>query len=117
MAISGAAKYIRTTPGLWEVVRGDSDETEVRISFNGVPYTFVTGDKLAVTIKPSLDAETETLYKEYTASSVTLVPSDTSAMETGEYVYDLKLMLASGLRRTVISQGKFILKKEVTSNG
>lgn len=116
MGISGAQKYIQTTPGLWEVVRGDSDVTEVRISVNGSPYTFVQGDKLAVTVKTTVDAAETALCKEYTSCSVTLSPSDTSAMPVGEYVYDLELQLSDGTRKTLISQGRFVLRREVTAN-
>jgi hypothetical protein len=116
MGISSINNYIQVMAGEWRLVAGDSDANTVAISFDGTPYTFVTGDKLILTVKASANAETAVLTKEFTDEHVNLVPSDTASITPGDYIYDLKLERDDGIHKTLFSQCKFILAKGLTAD-
>jgi len=116
MGISGVTNYIQVKAGEWRLVAGDSDANTFAISFDDVPYTFVTGDKLILTVKASADDETAVLTKEFTDEHVNLVPSDTASITPGNYIYDLKLERADGVHKTLFSQCKFLLVRRLTAD-
>ena len=70
--------------------KGDTGSFTLNITKNGAPYSFVAGDVVSFLVKKTLNQPVYTLQKEVTtfdngAAVVTLLPGDTTPLDTGPY--------------------------------
>lgn len=86
-----------------KIVQGDDARINFSLKYaSGTPYTFREGDKVIFTVRPRVKDE-PVIVKEVVIdtpaaiATVTLVPSDTTTLKVGTYVYDAKLSNANGI--------------------
>lgn len=99
------------------LTRGDTARISVPITndLTGTSYDMSPSDKLTITIKKrETDAQAVMTKTVIGTNSFHIVPSDTSNLAFGPYVYDVQLETESGDIYTVIVPTMFELLREVT---
>ena len=88
--------------------RGDSESIVVSLShLDGTPMPLVAGDTIYFTVKESINTSVKVLQKVITTfnsgvATIYLIPSDTKALNYGEYVYDVQYSRSDGIVKTII---------------
>ena len=103
--------------GSIELTRGDTARLSVSIQndLTGEDYIVSATDTLRFTIKRTVNDPTPYVKKEVKGSTqFVIIPSDTSDLPYGKYVYDVELTTAGGDVYTVIVPTPFKILKEVT---
>ena len=102
-----------------EMFRGDSETLTVlaRDKTTKAPIALVTGDTVILTIRRHEDAEIS-FQKVVTTfvdgkALIRILPTDTSGLTRGRYVYDIEFTFASGEVKTPV-KGVFQLEGDVT---
>lgn len=95
------------------MTRGDSESISVTIS----GYDIQPGDFLEMTIRRRIGSPV-VFYRKITEFSgntalINILPEDTNALQTGDYVYDLQLTFG-GAVKTIVKPSTFTLEDEVT---
>ena len=109
----------------YEVVKGDQETYTITIKVDGVAQD-LNGYKFYFTVKSSIDDAdvdaiiqvTETISTSVTSATITLESADTSvavSSSTVNYIYDIRMIDASGDPRVLVS-GKFKVKDPVTKS-
>lgn len=102
------------------LVRGDSDTITVAMSdTDGVAIPFETGDTLYFTVKIDTSTTAKVFQKTITSftdgvATISIVPSDTSSLSYGTYVYDIQWTQDDGTKTTIVPASQFIVADEVT---
>ena len=101
------------------MVIGNTESFNVGAEIDGVDTPLVTGDTVYFTVKKSTTATTKILQKTITSFTdglavVSLSASDTSSLQAGKYVYDIKVNFASGDEKTIVLPSEFELTERVT---
>lgn len=109
-------RFIGTT---MEMFRGDSETLTVlaRDKATKAPIALVTGDTVKLTVRRNEDDEIS--FQEVVTTFVDgkalipILPTDTSGLARGRYVYDIEVTFASGEVKTPV-KGVFKLEGDVT---
>lgn len=100
-----------------KLTRGDTAYISVPITndLTGNAYNLAETDKLTLTVKKRA-TDTEALFKKTAIGSndFHILPSDTSDLAFGKYLYDVQLETPNGDVYTVIVPSDFEVLKEVT---
>ena len=99
------------------LTRGDTARfvVSVKNEVTQQSYDIQSTDTLTMTIKDSIRDGEACVQKTNTGSNVFhILPSDTSGLNFGKYVYDVQLTTASGDVYTVVEPATFELMEEVT---
>lgn len=99
------------------LTRGDTARfvVSVKNEVTQQSYDIQSTDTLTMTIKDSIRDGEACVQKTSTGSNVFhILPSDTSGLNFGKYVYDVQLTTASGDVYTVVEPATFELMEEVT---
>jgi hypothetical protein len=97
------------------MTRGDSAVFHLEIlDSNGSLYEAPDGTSLLFTVKSDTETTAIILQKSVIDGSITINPSDTSALDYGDYVYDVQMVLPDGYTSTIIPPSLFRLMQEVT---
>lgn len=102
------------------MTRGDSESISISCQDElGVKIDLVTGDKIYLTIKKSINTTEKILQKIVTEfqngiAFISILPVDTSLLKYGEYVYDIQLTRGDNTVTTIIEPSTFTLNGEVT---
>lgn len=104
------------------IVRGDTkiiSITSLKYS-NGDIYTLNSTDKIYMDIKKSPSSKS-LIHKEITSSDYqddalifALTPSETKALESGVYVYDMRLVMDSNNIFTIKKESKILVVDSIT---
>ena len=79
------------------------------------PYDILPTDTLTMTIKDSIRDGEPCVQKTITGSNTFhILPSDTSSLNFGKYIYDIQLTTSGGDVYTVVEPSTFELMEEVT---
>ena len=105
------------------IVRGDTKEISiVSIQYkNGDLYTLKSTDKILMDVKKTANSPNVLIHKELTAEDyvdgeliIKLLPSETSKLEKGTYVYDIRLVMDADNVFTIKRESKIIVVDNVT---
>lgn len=99
-----------------QLTRGDSLKLVVTpINSDGSDYEPEQGDTIRFAMKKSYNDQEPLIEKDIPIDTflLSLGPSDTKSLKFGEYVYDVQLTHANGDVDTYISEGTFVITKEV----
>lgn len=99
------------------LTRGDTAKFVVSVKNETTkqPYDVLSSDTLTMTIKDSIRDGEACVQKTITGSnSFHILPSDTSDMNFGKYIYDIQLTTSDGDVYTVVEPATFELMEEVT---
>lgn len=98
------------------LTRGDTAYLEVAITLkDGSLYEMGPADTLKFSVKKNVDDEEYAFQKVSEGSNLfTILPLDTSKLDTGKYWYDVELDTSIGEIFTVIEKTGFYLREEVT---
>lgn len=102
------------------LTRGDSDSIEIVMQDeDGAQINFTTGDTVYFTVKTDDSTATKILQKVITSFTdgkavINIVPSDTSSLQYGAYLYDIQWNRADGTVTTIITPSLFVVGPEVT---
>lgn len=84
------------------------------VQFND-KYKYKEGDTLTLTIRATVDSESELLSKTIAANSkFTFEPSDTANITAGRYLYDVRLDTVYDEKFTVVPPSTFTLREGIT---
>lgn len=110
-----------------EIYRGASKTFELEVLDAANSAVDLTGGRVVLTVKcdekndPLIQkdsavgpAQVELTHPKEGKAEIKFVPSDTQAMTTGEYLFDVWVVLASGVRSPVIMPSPFFVKAGVT---
>ena len=98
------------------LTRGDSAELVVSLIDNlGIPYEMASDDCLTFSMAKEVGGEVLLRKNVIGTNKFAFVPSDTSNLPFGKYVYDIQLTTNSGEVYTVISPNNFVVGEEVTA--
>ena len=103
--------------GTIKLTRGDTARIGVSIEndISGEKYEVQPEDVLVLTVKKSISDADYSFQKKVTGSNqFHILPSDTSSLEFGRYVYDVQITTKNSDVYTVIGPCSFELLKEVT---
>lgn len=76
------------------ISKGDDAAIEVSLMLDGEPYTLQSGDKVIFTVGTAISKELTNNGKTFV--TLTIAANDTKNMESGFYLYDLKMKYANG---------------------
>ena len=96
------------------LTRGDDAQLVINITDSaGAVRNMFTDDLLTMTVRDKING---TLLFSITTNTntLTILPTHTSNIEFGSYIYDVQLRTFDGKTYTVITPSSFILDKEVT---
>lgn len=97
------------------MTRGDSAVFHLDIlDPSSNPYDIPNGTSLLFTVKSDTETTAIMLQKSVIDGNITINPADTSALDYGDYVYDVQMVLPDGYTSTIISPSLFRLMQEVT---
>lgn len=97
------------------ITRGDSANINVTVAnSDGTSYSLQDGDTITFTVKKTTSDKDAIISKNLSDNVIHIVPSDTSALEYGNYVYDCQLTTATGAVCTFIAPTLFKVEEEVT---
>lgn len=84
------------------LTKGDTGPFKVAPTVDGEPWEMGEKDTLTLTVSRSADLTDPLLQKTVTGTPyITIEPEDTSSMQPGKYVYEVKLRTADGRVETV----------------
>lgn len=97
------------------ITRGDTGVFSLDIkNAQGQAYDY-SQDTVLFTVKKTVFDNTPLIQKTVVyGENITILPSDTSSLPYGAYVYDVQLTTAGGVVDTIIVPSKFIVMEEVT---
>lgn len=99
------------------IIRGDSATFTLSVTdANGEAYTILPTDTVSMMVRKTPTSEA-VLTKMFSDGVLTIVPSDTSSLPTGSYVYDVQLVHQDGWTDTVVPVHQFTILPEVTYGG
>lgn len=102
------------------MTRGDSETIRVALTdTEDVAIPFAVGDTVYFTVKTDANTPTKVLQKNITSfvdgkAVISILPTDTSSLNYGAYLYDVQWSRADGFKRTVITPSRFVIEQEVT---
>lgn len=102
------------------MIRGDSEPLAVSCSLEGGGNRpFTKGDRVYFTVKLDYRDKEPVIQKVATefqngAALFYIAPDDTKALWPAEYQYDVKLIAADGMEKTIIGPGRFSLEANIT---
>lgn len=99
------------------LTRGDTAKFIVSVQNESIkePYNILSSDTLTMTIKDSIRDGEPCIQKTITGSNAFhILPSDTSSLNFGKYIYDIQLTTKEGDVYTVVAPSTFELMEEVT---
>lgn len=96
------------------ITKGDSASFDINITDKDKkPVVIGTGDSVILSVKPSVSSATISISAEAEEGSINLLPSDTSGLNAGVYVYDIKLHKETGEVYTVVPINRFEIAETV----
>ena len=102
------------------MIRGDSEPIAVSCQTeDGGKHPFSDGDKVCLTVKLDYRDKEPVLQKIATtfqdgAALFYIAPDDTRKLPPVDYKYDVKLIAADGMEKTLIGPGRFRLEANIT---
>ena len=98
-----------------KITRGDTGVFSLDIkNAQGQAYDY-SQDAVLFTVKKTVFDSTPLIQKQVIyEENITILPTDTSTLPYGTYVYDVQLTTAGGVVDTIITPSKFIIAEEVT---
>ena len=96
------------------LTRGDSAGFSIALFDGEQEYQLQEGDFLTFTVRKNVYAPEKVIQKVLDGNQVELLPSDTSGLSFGNYVYDVQLTFANGDINTIIPPSLFQIMEEVT---
>lgn len=104
------------------MTRGDSESITVKMKNpDGTVHPFVEGDVIELTVrkKPLSGVAFHKIVAEFDedgSAIIPIVPTDTSSLEFGKYIYDIQWTNSNGDVKTIVKPVKnnFIITEEVT---
>lgn len=113
---------------LIEIVRGTTKTFELEVEDAEGEHVDLTGATVIATVKCEIQdehaviqkssdegaAEVEITEPKNGKAKIKFVPSDTQTRDTGEYVFDVWVILSSGARFVVVGPAPFVIKPGVT---
>lgn len=99
------------------LTRGDTAKFVVSVQNESIrePYDILSSDTLTMTIKDSIRDGEPCVQKTIVGSNTFhILPSDTSSMNFGKYIYDIQLTTSGGDVYTIVEPSTFELMEEVT---
>jgi hypothetical protein len=111
-----------------EILRGASKIYELEVLDGEGNAVDLTGARVILTVKCKLEDVDSIIQKDSDVGAtqidithplegkaeIKFVPSDTNTMNTGEYIFDVWVVLTSGVSNAVINPSPFIVKAGVT---
>lgn len=97
------------------ITRGDTGVFSLDVkTASGTAYDY-SQDTVLFTVKKTVFDSTPLIQKQVIyEENITILPTDTSNLPYGTYVYDVQLTTAGGVVDTIITPSKFIIGEEVT---
>ena len=99
------------------LTRGDTAKFVVSIKNESTkqPYDILSSDTLTMTIKDSISDGEPCVQKTIVGTNTFhILPSDTSSLNFGKYIYDIQLTTSEGDVYTIVEPSTFELMEEVT---
>ena len=111
-----------------EIFRGSSKIYELEVLDGGGHAVDLTGARVVLTVKCRLEDADSIIQKDSAISAsqidithpiegkaeIKFSPSDTQTRDTGEYIFDVWVVLSSGVANAVIPPSPFFIKAGVT---
>lgn len=128
MAFSNLSSNISKSSNTIEVYRGQSktfeltikDSTNAAVDLTGASIYFTVKKEVTDTVAIISKTTDDPLQAEILAPNtdgkarIYLIPSDTSVLDVGDYLFDIWVQLSSGKRYPIVEVSKFIIKASVT---
>lgn len=98
------------------MTRGDTLDVPVKIMKNdGTEYEIQSGDQVRFAMKKKYDDANPLIMKTLDNEDLRIVvePLETSQLDYGDYVYDVKLIKENGEKDTFINMAKIVITREV----
>ena len=97
-----------------QITRGDTGRFSLAVMNGKDDYNY-SSDTVVFTVKRSTYDTNALIQKTISyGNDVLILPSDTSELEYGEYVYDVQLTTQGGAVDTIITPNKFVILPEVS---
>ena len=102
-----------------QMIRGDTESIQIRMTQNGEQVPFEAGDTLYFTVKRSVYEDEKLLQKVVTEfpggeALIEIAPEDTKKLDYATYSYDVQLTAKDGTITTIIPPSDFKILPEVT---